>query len=187
MLRAIPRHMLTQIRTQRSHGDLIHVKPMGRAFTDIRPGRNLRLSSSNRKPARTGHFFSEARQMNRVVRRFPRWQWLGIVAALASSFSAGCTYYGVAPGYYGTSPASAFDRSWYAAVGAMADEGVAITTEDRNAGIVRGVRNGINVTGNVRVQADGSVRVEFNTSGSTSRDPSLIDRISRAYERRMGR
>lgn len=69
----------------------------------------------------------------------------------------------------------------------MADEGVVITTQDRNAGVVRGARDGINVTGYVRVQADGSVRVEFNTSGSTSRDPSLIDRISRAYERRMGR
>lgn len=125
--------------------------------------------------------------MNRVFRRIPRWQWLGLVVALATSFTAGCTYYGVAPGYYGTSPASAFDRSWNAAVGAMADEGVVITTQDRNAGVVRGARDGINVTGNVRVQADGSVRVEFNTSGSTSRDPSLIDRISRAYERRMGR
>jgi hypothetical protein len=69
----------------------------------------------------------------------------------------------------------------------MADEGVVITTQDRNAGIVRGARDGINVTGNVRVQADGSVRVEFNTTGETGRDPELINRISRAYDRRMGR
>jgi hypothetical protein len=34
---------------------------------------------------------------------------------------------------------------------------------------------------------DGSVRVQFNTAGATAQDPGLIDRISRAYERRMGR
>jgi hypothetical protein len=43
------------------------------------------------------------------------------------------------------------------------------------------------VAANVRTQADGSVRVEFNTSGATGQDPALIDRISRSYDRRMGR
>ena len=62
-----------------------------------------------------------------------------------------------------------------------------ITCEDRGAGIVRGTRDGINVTANVRTQADGSVRVEFNTSGATEQDPALIDRISQSYNRRMGR
>lgn len=40
---------------------------------------------------------------------------------------------------------------------------------------------------NVRTHADGSVRVEFDTSGDTARDPKLIDRISRANDRLMGR
>ena len=62
-----------------------------------------------------------------------------------------------------------------------------ITSEDRGWGVVRGTRAGINVTANVRTQADGSVRVEFNTSGATERDPALIDRISQSYDRRMGR
>ena len=74
-----------------------------------------------------------------------------------------------------------------AAIGALRDQGVQITIEDRSAGIVRGTRNGINVTANLRTQADGSVRVEFNTSGATERDPALIDRISQSYNRRMGR
>jgi GH25 family lysozyme M1 (1,4-beta-N-acetylmuramidase) len=52
---------------------------------------------------------------------------------------------------------------------------------------MRGSRGPINVTANVRTQADGSVRVEFNTSGATSQDPTLIERISQSYERRMGR
>jgi hypothetical protein len=38
-----------------------------------------------------------------------------------------------------------------------------------------------------RLRADGSVRVEFNTAGETSRDPDLINRVARAYDRRMGR
>jgi hypothetical protein len=43
------------------------------------------------------------------------------------------------------------------------------------------------VTANLRSQADGSVRVEFNTAGKTGRDPGLINRISGACDRRMGR
>ena len=78
-------------------------------------------------------------------------------------------------------------RSWAAAIGAFQDQGVRITSEDRGSGVVRGTRDGINVTANVRTQADGSVRVEFNTSGATERDPALIDRISQTYDRRMGR
>ena len=43
------------------------------------------------------------------------------------------------------------------------------------------------MTAGVRTQADGSVRVEFNTAGATGQDPQLIERISRSYDRRMGR
>ena len=34
---------------------------------------------------------------------------------------------------------------------------------------------------------DGSVRVEFTTSGATAQDPGLIDRVTRSYNARMGR
>jgi hypothetical protein len=99
----------------------------------------------------------------------------------------GCTVYETAPGVYAAVPPTSFDRSWSAAVGALDDQGVRITGQDRGAGQVRGTRDGIDVVANVRTQADGSVRVEFNTAGATARDPTLIDRISRAYDRRMGR
>jgi hypothetical protein len=69
----------------------------------------------------------------------------------------------------------------------MGDQGVQVTSQDRGAGQVRGTRDGIDVVANVRTQADGSVRVEFNTSGATTRDPTLIERISSSYDRRMGR
>ncbi|MFO7494102.1 MAG: hypothetical protein R6X05_00520 [Desulfobacterales bacterium] len=102
---------------------------------------------------------------------------------------AGCTYYQTAPGYYGpgASPESKFDRSWSAAVGAFEDQGVRVTTADRPAGFLSGTRDAIHVTASLRSQADSSVRVEFNTAGETGRDPALINRISRSYDRRMGR
>ena len=106
---------------------------------------------------------------------------------LAAALLGGCTYYQVAPGTYATSPVTSFDRSWEAARGALADQGVALSREDRGAGVMSGTRNGINITANVRAQTDGSVRVEFNTSGATSSDPELINRVTNAYNRRMGR
>jgi len=74
-----------------------------------------------------------------------------------------------------------------ATAGALEDQGVRIASNDRSAGIMRGTRNGIDVTADVRTQADGRVRVEFNTAGATANDPELINRITQSYNRRMGR
>jgi hypothetical protein len=82
---------------------------------------------------------------------------------------------------------SAFDRSWSAAVSAAQDEGVLITSEDRGSGVIRGVRNDQEVTLNLRSQADGSVRIEIGARGPKGAEPGLAGRISRAYDRRMGR
>ena len=114
---------------------------------------------------------------------------LTILIALTAVSTTGCTYYAPAPGVYTTTTTttSKFDRSWSAAVGAMSDQGIRITSQDRGAGIVRGTRDGIEVIGNVRTQADASVRVQFNTSGNTANDPTLIDRVTQSYNGRMGR
>jgi len=82
---------------------------------------------------------------------------------------------------------STFDRSWSAALSAAQDEGVRITSEDRGSGVIRGLRNEQEVTINLRTQADGSVRVEISARGFKGSDPGLAGRISRAYDRRMGR
>ncbi len=107
--------------------------------------------------------------------------------ALVAGLAGGCTYYQTAPGSYSTAPVSGFDRSWGAAKAAFSDQGVPITREDRGAGMLSGSRDGIVITALIRTQADGSVRVEFNSSGATSRDPGLVDRVSQAYNRSMGR
>ena len=101
---------------------------------------------------------------------------------------AGCVVYDYPPPYYGApSGPSAFDRSWSAAVGAMRDQGVQIGVEDRTSGVIEGRRGGLTVAARVLTQADGRVRVEFNTRGQLSEDPGLSDRVSHSYDARMGR
>ncbi len=110
-----------------------------------------------------------------------------LVAGLCTGLLAGCTYYQTAPGVYTTAPTTTFDRSWSAARNAMLEESVRIVEEERSTGTIRGDRNGIGVLALLRAQADGSVRVEFRTVGATTVDPQLIERISSAYDRLMGR
>jgi hypothetical protein len=113
-----------------------------------------------------------------------------VAVLLAAGALSSCTVYQVAPGVYEPyppAPVASFDRSWNAVLGAFGDQGVSILAEDRGAGVIRGRRGAIDVTANVRQQADGSVRVEFNTAGQTGQDPQLINRVSRSYDVRMGR
>jgi hypothetical protein len=97
---------------------------------------------------------------------------------------AGCTTYETPPP---APPPSPFDRAWNAALGAAQDEGVRVTSADRGSGVIRGSRDQQEVTINMQTQADGSVRVEMSARGPKGADPGLADRISRAYDRRMGR
>ena len=114
-----------------------------------------------------------------------RWVLLPLAASVVLAL-AGCTYYvppptsTVVPG----APAS-FDRSFGAAAGALRDQGLAISAEDRSTGTIVGKGDGGTVTANVRQQADGSVRVQFDAAGV--RDQGLISRVSRSYDQRMGR
>ena len=101
---------------------------------------------------------------------------------------AGCAYYGY-PGYPGypapgVAPAS-FDRSFAAASGAIRDQGLAVSVEDRDRGTIVGQAGSGTVTATVRQQADGSVRVQFDAAGVADRG--LIERVSRSYDARMGR
>nr|WP_224011339.1 hypothetical protein [Paraburkholderia tropica] len=107
----------------------------------------------------------------------------GVCAGLLSL--AGCPYYyAPPPGTVVMQPAS-FDRSFSAAAGAMRDEGLTMTVQDPGTGAIAGTIDGSTVTANVRQQGDGSVIVQFNSADA--RDPSLLGRISRSYDRRMGR
>lgn len=110
-----------------------------------------------------------------------------LVAAftLGSALLTGCVAYAPYPGYYVSS--STYERTWSATVGAVRDAGVQVTSEDAASGLIRGSKDGIDVIVTVARQADGSVRVQFDSKGPTERDPGLANRFSQAYDRRMGR
>ena len=87
---------------------------------------------------------------------------------------------------YAPAPSS-FDRAWSAALGAARDESVQVLSEDRASGNIKGMRGDQEVTIDLRGQANGSVRVEISQRGPKGADPGLASRVSRAYDRRMGR
>ena len=96
---------------------------------------------------------------------------------------AGCTTYEPPP----SPPPSPFDRAWNAALGAAQDEAVQVTSSDRVSGVIRGYRAQQEVTIKLQTQADGNVRIEMSARGPKGSEPGLAERISRAYDRRMGR
>ena len=108
------------------------------------------------------------------------------VAILAYASLAGCVVYEPVPAYY--PGGSNFDRAWSAALGGVQDAGVQVASAEPSTGLIRGSKEGIDVTVMVARQADGSVRVQFDAKGPVQqRDPSLSNRFSQAYDRRMGR
>ena len=98
---------------------------------------------------------------------------------------AGCYAYPYPYGYTTAAPGpSAYERAWSNANGALSDQGVNITNQDRASGLIEGNRGNIRVTARLVTQADGAVRVEFNAGGALSEDPGLPERISRSYDAR---
>lgn len=77
------------------------------------------------------------------------------------------------------------DRSWDAAAGAMTDQGMTITTQERSAGRIRGVRGGTTITAELETLPDGRIQVKFSSSETS--DSGLIDAVTNSYNRRMGR
>jgi len=104
-----------------------------------------------------------------------------LAAAAVATALCSCVVYDYPP------PASMpgpYERAWNNAMGAMGDQGIQITNADRASGLIEGRRGGINVKARLIAQADGAVRVEFNTGGALSEDPGLPERISRSYDQR---
>jgi CubicO group peptidase (beta-lactamase class C family) len=101
-----------------------------------------------------------------------------LLCALLLSLLAGCVVYEPVP----VQGPSRFDRAWDAATGAMYDQGVQVSVQDRGTGVIKGGRGSASVDASVRTLADGRVEVRFNSS-----DSGLAHRISESYDRRMGR
>jgi hypothetical protein len=79
-----------------------------------------------------------------------------------------------------------FERSWSAAAGAMVEQGLSITAQDRGAGVIRGERSGVMITARVETLADNRISVKFSATAPAAGDTGLIQRVSDSYDRRMG-
>jgi hypothetical protein len=106
----------------------------------------------------------------------------GAAAVVGTLVLLSCTVYQPAPVVYARASPTAFERSWNATLGAFQDQGVAISSADHSTGTIRGHRGDSELTANLRTQADGSVRVQFNARGPNGQDPRLIDRVSRSFD-----
>ena len=110
--------------------------------------------------------------------------WMACLAPLA-----GCVVYDP---YYapvavpGPTPAQTYDRAWNAALDALKDSGVRVTSANPNTGVIRGASNQSDVDVTVLRQADGTIKVEIEATSTQGRDTGLASRISEAYKRRMG-
>ena len=118
----------------------------------------------------------------------PNFRTVATGIAAAAGMLQGCYTY---PAYVAVPVSSSvparFDASWQAARAAASDEGVRITYEDRPSGTLRGDKGSSSVLITVVTQADESIRVAFSVTGASSQDASLQDRLTSAYQRRMGR
>ena len=108
-----------------------------------------------------------------------------LVSALLSS--GACVVYEPVPVTSQPTLQQRFDRSWAAATGAMSDQGLTITSQDRGAGVIRGERGGVTITATLETLVDGRVQVKLDSKEANSADPGLIQRVSDSYDRRMGR
>jgi len=115
---------------------------------------------------------------------------LGVLLAMAVLASlAGCYAYVPAPsGYYTTTapPPPSYDQAWSAALGALQDNGVRVTSSDNNSGTIRGIRDTSDVTVIVRRLADGTVQVDVEARNASGQQTGLASAISASYRARMG-
>ena len=131
-----------------------------------------------------------ARDANRSS--LPGWgqRAAALAAAVGTAVLAGCAVYPDGTVVYSDgsvlpSGSSAYDRAFSAASGALGDQGLRITVQDRASGQIVGTSGNASVTASVRPQPDGTTRVEFKTSGDAN--SGLAQRVVAAYNARMGR
>jgi len=78
-------------------------------------------------------------------------------------------------------------QSWQAATGAISDVGLTLVTADQATGTIRGTKGRTEGIIAVRMRGDGRVGVEITSRDPDRVDPTLTERLTQAYNRRMGR
>lgn len=103
----------------------------------------------------------------------------GTLIALVSL--AGCVVYEPAPA------PDPFQTSWRAATGAIGDAGLTLVTADQATGTIRGTRGSVEGLIAIRGRHDGRIGVKITARDPDRADPTLVQRLTDAYNRRMGR
>jgi hypothetical protein len=88
---------------------------------------------------------------------------------------------------YEAVPADPMQAPWQAAIGAIGDAGLTLVTADQATGTIRGTRGSVEGIIAVRMRNDGRVGTEITAKDPEKRDPTLVQRLTDAYNRRMGR
>ena len=79
-----------------------------------------------------------------------------------------------------------FDRTFNTAMGAMADQKMIFSVQDRRQGLLVAELNGDTVQATLRPNPlDSTVRVEFSAVGAPHGDDKLLTRVVDAYRQRM--
>jgi hypothetical protein len=99
----------------------------------------------------------------------------------------GCETTDPVPSHASVTARARYDRSWSAALGAMADVGIPVSLADQSTGWIRGKSSAGEVGIHLGQTPDGTVRVQIDTKSVASQDQGLSDRLTQAYNRRMGR
>jgi hypothetical protein len=88
---------------------------------------------------------------------------------------------------YEAVPVDPMRAPWQSAIGAIGDAGLQLVTADQATGTVRGTRGSVEGIIAVRMRGDGRVGVEISSRDPDKQDPTLVQRLTDAYNRRMGR
>ena len=87
----------------------------------------------------------------------------------------------------GTVPDSlnSFDRTFDAAVGAMADQKMAFSQKDRRNGVIVAELKGDSIIATLQLQYYGTIQVVFKSQGESHADAGLLKRVVDSYNTRM--
>ncbi len=109
------------------------------------------------------------------------------VAALMLALAALATLGGCASAQPGRVPDSHvhFNRTFDAAMGALVDQKMTITQQDRRHGSIDAKAGSAVIAVTLRTLPDGAIRVAFEPQGDSSADPGLLQRVTDAYNARM--
>ncbi len=82
---------------------------------------------------------------------------------------------------------SSYDHTFDTALGAMADQKMTFSQQDRRQGMIVGAVGGVTITATLHPMPDGTIRVSFKQQGEAAADPGLLKRVVDSYNERMSR